>query len=86
MNVKEQPYNETFETRLEQIQREFRKLRQKNDILAKENERLRGEIDHLKRGNSIPDDQFSETERIAIRQQIIGLIEKIDQYLDESTL
>ncbi len=86
MNVKEQPYNETFETRLEQIQREFRKLRQKNEILAKENVRLRSELDQLKQGNSIPEDQFSETGRIAMRQQIIGLIEKIDQYLDESTL
>ena len=86
MNVKEQPYNETFETRLEQIQREFRKLRQKNDILTEENKRLRSELDRLKQGNSIPDDQFSETERIAMRHQIIGLIEKIDQYLDESTL
>lgn len=86
MDIKEQPYNEIFETRLEQIQREFRKLRQKNELLTEENERLRSELEQLKSDHSFPDDQFSETARIAMRQQIIGLIDKIDQYLDESTL
>lgn len=83
---KKQPYNETFETRIEQIQREFRKLRQKIDILTEDNERLHSELDKYKQNHTLPVDQYSETERLAMRQHIIGLIEKIDHYLDDSTL
>lgn len=87
MIAKEQPYNDTFEARVEQIQREFRKLRQKIETLTEDNERLRGELDKLKQNHTaLPLDQYSETERLAMRQHIIGLIEKIDHYLDDSAL
>ena len=84
MNPREQPYDETFETRLEQIEREFRKLRQKIETLTQENERLKAEINQQKEHNDLSLEQYSETERLAMRQHILGLIEKIDHYLDGS--
>jgi len=72
---------EEFNTLVSQLNREFKKLRQRCQSLEEENGHLRKQLEEA---NNADDDAFShlsETERYVLRQQIMGLINKIDQHL-----
>jgi predicted nucleic acid-binding Zn-ribbon protein len=74
------PLLETEEL-LRDLLREVRKMKSDVSSLRQENERLRNEL--ATRENSSAGDLFGNgsTERMALRQQIMGLIEKIDKHL-----
>ena len=74
---------EKFGQLLEQIRMLVLTLRKKNRELNRENQRLRNKLDELQRGQSDIFSAISEKERIAMRHKISGLIEKIDNQLDE---
>jgi len=74
---------EKFGQLLEQIKMLVSTLRKKNRELNRENQRLRNKLDELQRGQSDIFSAISEKERIAMRHKISGLIEKIDNQLDE---
>ncbi|HKJ34812.1 MAG TPA: hypothetical protein VKA34_23505 [Balneolales bacterium] len=86
MNFKESPYYSDFDSLLVQINREFKKLRQKIMTLQEENAILKKELSRLKNAHQSGLDDRSESERIALRHQINGLISKIDHYLDDSNV
>ncbi len=72
---------EEFNSLLAQVNREFRKLRQRCMTLAEENRQLHHQLEEINRSEEDPFGRLSETERYVLRQQIKGLIDKIDQHL-----
>ena len=72
---------EEFNALLAQVNREFKKLRQRCRSLEEENEQLRSQLDEINRSDEDPFGHLSETERYVLRQQIKGLIDKIDRHL-----
>lgn len=50
--------------------------------LEKENERLQNKLEEIQDGQTDIFSAMTEAERIAMRQQIQGLISKIDQHLE----
>lgn len=83
MDLRGQPYYHNFDNLLDQIVREFKKLKNKNQTLNEENARLRQKLAQLTEAEQLPLGQLSDTDRLSLRQQINGIIEKIDQYLEE---
>lgn len=83
MDLRGQPYYHNFDNLLDQIVREFKKLKNKNQTLNEENARLRQKLAQLTEAEQLPLGQLSDTERLTLRQQINGIIEKIDQYLED---
>lgn len=83
MDLRGQPYYHNFDNLLDQIVREFKKLKNKNQTLSEENARLRQKLARLTETEQLPLAELSETDRLTLRQQINGIIDKIDQYLEE---
>lgn len=82
MLTDETPYQERFHELLDEIRGEVEGLRNRIDELQEENGRLREKLEAKKR----EDDMFSgldDTERMALHHQVLGLVSKIDQHLDE---
>jgi len=74
---------ETFHKLLEQIRTQVTILRKTNRELNKENEKLRSKLKDVHKNQTDIFSSISESERIAMRHQVDGLIEKIDKYLDD---
>lgn len=74
---------ETFQKLLEQIRTQITMLRKTNRELNKENEKLRSKLKDVHKKQTDIFSSISESERIAMKHQVDGLIEKIDKYLDE---
>lgn len=74
---------ETFHKLLEQIRTQITMLRKTNRELNKENEKLRSKLKDVHKKQTDIFSSISESERIAMKHQVDGLIEKIDKYLDE---
>ena len=74
---------ETFHKLLEQIRTQVTILRKNNRELNKENEKLRSKLKDVHKNQTDIFSSISESERIAMRHQVDGLIEKIDKYLDD---
>lgn len=74
---------ETFHKLLEQIRTQITMLRKTNRELNKENEKLRSKLKDVHKKKTDIFSSISESERIAMKHQVDGLIEKIDKYLDE---
>lgn len=74
------PVQQTEEL-LRELLREVRKMKADMSSLRLENERLRSELSN--RGSEPTGDLFGNgsAERIALRSQIMGLIDKIDKHL-----
>lgn len=72
---------EEFNTLVSQLNREFKKLRQRCQSLEEENSHLRKQLEEASRTDDDAFSHLSETERYVLRQQIKGLINKIDQHL-----
>jgi len=75
---------ETFHKLLEQIRTQVTILRKTNRELNKENEKLRSKLKDVHKNQTDIFSSISESERIAMRHQVDGLIEKIDKYLDDN--
>ncbi len=74
---------ETFLKLLDQIRTQVGMLKKKNRELNKENQRLRNKLNEVHKDQTDIFSSISESERIAMRHQVNGLIKKIDKYLDE---
>ncbi len=72
---------EEFDSLVAQLNREFRKLRQRCLTLKQENEQLRRELEQAGQKDTGAFDHLPETGQYVLRQQIRGLINKIDHHL-----
>ncbi len=82
MLTDETPYQERFHELLNEIRGEVEGLRNRIDDLQEKNGRLRKKLEEKEQEA----DMFSgldDTERMALHHQVLGLISKIDQHLDE---
>jgi len=74
---------ETFHKLLDQIRTQVQRLRKQNKDLNRENLKLKQKLNELQKDQADIFSNISESERIAMRHQVSGLIEKIDKYLEE---
>ncbi|TVR14077.1 MAG: hypothetical protein EA391_13325, partial [Balneolaceae bacterium] len=58
-------------------------LKKKNRELAKENNRLRTKLNDVHKDQTDIFSSITESERIAMKHQVNGLIQKIDKYLEQ---
>lgn len=82
MLTDETPYQERFHELLNEIRGEVEGLRNRIDDLQEKNGKLREKLEEKEQEA----DMFSgldDTERMALHHQVLGLISKIDQHLDE---
>ncbi|MCC5941386.1 MAG: hypothetical protein JJU37_07570 [Balneolaceae bacterium] len=76
-------HKETFQNLLEQIRVQVQQLKKQNRDLSKENQRLRLKLNDVHKSQTDIFSSISESERIAMKHHVTGLIEKIDRHLDE---
>ncbi len=76
-------HKETFKHLLEQIRVQVHQLKKRNRDLSKENQRLRSKLNEVHKSQTDIFSNISESERIAMKHQVNGLIEKIDRQLNE---
>lgn len=74
---------ETFEKLLNQIRTQVLYYKKSNKELKRENDLLRTKMSDMQKNQSDIFSSIGESERIAMKHQVNGLIEKIDKYLDE---
>lgn len=73
---------ETFIKLLEQIQTHVQLLKKQNKELSRENLKLKSKLEEIQNEQTDIFSSISESERIAMRHKISGLIEKIDTHLE----
>ncbi len=74
---------ETFEKLLNQIRTQVLYYKKSNKELKRENDLLRAKMSDMHKNQSDIFSSIGESERITMKHQVNGLIEKIDKYLDE---
>lgn len=74
---------ETFHKLLDQIRAQVQHLKKQNKELNRENLKLKSKLNELQKDQADIFSNISESERMAMRHKVSGLIEKIDKYLDE---
>lgn len=74
---------ETFEKLLHQIRTQVSHLKKNNKELKRENDLLRTKVGDMQENQADIFSNIGESERIAMRHQVDGLIKKIDKYLNE---
>ncbi|MFO7800627.1 hypothetical protein [Rhodohalobacter sp.] len=72
---------ETFFNLLEQIRTEVQTLRKKNKDLNRDNLKLKSKLEEIQKEQTDIFSSISESERIAMRHKVDGLIEKLDNHL-----
>lgn len=72
---------ETFINLLEQIRTEVQSLRKKNKDLSRDNLKLKSKLEEIQKEQTDIFSSISESERIAMRHKVDGLIEKLDNHL-----
>jgi hypothetical protein len=75
---------ETFNKLLEQIRSHVQLLKKQNKELSRENLKLKAKLDEIQNDQTDIFSSISESERIAMRHKISGLIEKIDHHLEDN--
>lgn len=73
---------ETFRNLLEQIRSRVSLLKKENKELRRENLKLKSKLDQIQKKQTDIFSSISESERIAMRHKVNGLIEKIDKHLE----
>lgn len=73
---------ETFINLLEQIRTHVQLLKKQNKELSRENLKLKTKLEEIQNEQTDIFSSISESERIAMRHKISGLIEKIDTHLE----
>lgn len=79
------PYHEQFHKLLDQVRDEVDSLKDEIKDLEKENDQLRSKLKEIKEGQTDIYSEISESERLTLRHQVIGLISKIDDHLEDSS-
>lgn len=74
---------ETFFNLLEQIRTEVQTLRKKNKELNRENLKLKSKLEEIQKEQTDIFSSISESERIAMRHKVDGLIDKLNQHLNQ---
>lgn len=74
---------ETFFNLLEQIRTEVQALKKKNKELSRENLKLKSKLEEIQKEQTDIFSSISESERIAMRHKVDGLIEKLNQHLNQ---
>ncbi len=72
---------ETFLNLLEQIRTQVDSLKRQNKELNRENLKLKTRLEEVQKEQTDIFSSISESERIAMRHKVNGLIEKIDKHL-----
>ncbi len=83
MLTNESPYHERFHELLDHIRDEVTDLHQQITELKKENEQLRSKLEEIQEGQTDIFSAMTESERLALRHQVLGLISKIDHHLED---
>lgn len=79
----ESPYHEQFHELLDQIREEVDSLNNEIKELKKENSQLRSKLEEIQDGQTDIYSAISESERLSLRHQVLGLISKIDHHLED---
>ncbi len=79
----ESPYHEQFRELLDQIGDEVGSLKEQIKELKKENNQLRSKLEEIQDGQTDIYSAISESERLSLRHQVLGLISKIDDHLED---
>ncbi len=83
MLTNESPYHEHFHTLLDRIRKEVTSLKDEIKELEKENDRLKTKLEEIQDGQTDIFSAMAESERMALRHQVLGLISKIDTHLED---
>lgn len=83
MLTENNPHTKQFRRLLEKIRSEVQSLKDEINELEQENSQLRSELREFREGQADIFSEVSESERLAIRHQVLGLISKIDNHLEE---
>jgi uncharacterized coiled-coil DUF342 family protein len=77
-------YHQQFHDLLDQIREEVNSLNDQIRELKKENSQLRSKLEEIQDGQTDIYSAISESERLSMRHQVLGLISKIDQHLEDN--
>lgn len=77
------PHTKEFQRLLNKIRSEVKGLQAKVDKLESENSELKTKLRKIEKGQADIFSDTSESERLAIRHQVLGLISKIDNHLED---
>ena len=83
MQSNNSPYHQQFNELLDEIRGEVESLRDQVSDLKSENSELRSKLKEIQDGQTDIYSAISESERLSLRHQVLGLISKIDNHLDE---
>nr|WP_142714419.1 hypothetical protein [Fodinibius sediminis] len=78
------PYKKEFFRLLNKIRSEVESLNGKIEELEQENRQLKSKLREIEEGQADIFSEVSESERLAIRHQVLGLISKIDNHLEDN--
>lgn len=70
---------------LDQVREEVDSLKGEIKELKKENNQLRSKLEEIQEGQTDIYSAISESERLSLRHQVLGLISKIDEHLEEGS-
>lgn len=79
------PYHEEFHNLLDQLREEVNSLKSEIKELKQENSQLRSKLEEIQDGQTDIYSAISESERLSLRHQVLGLISKIDEHLDDGS-
>lgn len=77
------PYKKEFLQLIGQIRSEVKSLKGQIEELEEENSQLKAKLREIEKGQADIFSEASESERLAIRHQVLGLISKIDNHLED---
>ena len=79
------PYHEEFHNLLDQLRGEINSLKSEVKELKQENNQLRSKLEEIQDGQTDIYSAISESERLSMRHQVLGLISKIDEHLENGS-
>ena len=79
------PYHEEFHNLLDQLREEVNSLKSEIKELKQENSQLRSKLEEIQDGQTDIYSAISESERLSLRHQVLGLISKIDEHLEDGS-
>ena len=83
MVIYDNTHTKEFQRLLSEIRSEVESLKGQVNKLESENSKLKSKLRKIEKGQADIFSDTSESERLAIRHQVLGLISKIDNHLEE---
>jgi len=80
----ENTYQNQFHDLLDEIREEVTSLKDEIRELKRENGQLRSKLEKIQDGQTDIYSAISESERLSLRHQLLGLISKIDHHLEDN--